>query len=81
MELTEQRAAQISSTWSNAFTQMALGGDTTAFSNLFADKAQLSMGGKTMTLTKGEADPSNAVVTAAMMQAKLVPELEKLNYS
>uniref|UniRef100_A0A7S0IWF5 SnoaL-like domain-containing protein n=1 Tax=Calcidiscus leptoporus TaxID=127549 RepID=A0A7S0IWF5_9EUKA len=84
MSLTEETAASIAAAWSTNFTALATGNDIAPFVSMFADKAQLTAppGAKVATLakTKDEADPANGIITAAMMQAKMVPEFEAVGY-
>ena len=63
-------AEAIAAAWSTNFTSAALGNDVGPWSSMFTDSAQLMIGDKTMTITKGEADPSKGVVTIVMMQTK-----------
>ena len=79
-QLSEEQATSIAAAWSKAFTQFSLGGDPGPFADLFADEAKFTTFGKTLTVTKGEADPSNGIVSFATMQEKTVPEMEKVDY-
>ena len=82
MPLTDEAAAGIAAKWSTNFTAMASGGDITAFAAMFADGAKLTIppSDKTMTITKGEPDPPNGIVTVAMLQGKMAPEFAKASY-
>lgn len=80
LPLSEVTAKQLASTWSIAFTAMALGKDATPWGNMFAEGAKLTVVTGVVTITKGQPDPANGIVTVDMLQSKMAPEMVKYKY-
>ena len=78
--LSEEQAVAISAKWSLYFTQYASGGDIQPFMDMFAETAQTIARDKTLTFTKGDTDPASGIVSFAMIQEKMAPEMKNLGY-